>query len=86
MIFKEEDLHRKKEREDVKEAHRVQETAVGAKVFKNRNSLANVDPPLANEDSLNATFVEKQKTPLGEWITYLAEVKIMGHIRWMRNI
>jgi len=51
----------------------VQENAVAPKKFKNRNSLANVDPPLASEDSLNETFVEKQKTPRGEWITCLAE-------------
>jgi len=44
-----------------------------AKKIKNQNSLANVDPPLAREDSLNETLVEKQKTPRGEWITCLGK-------------
>ena len=59
MIFKEEQLQRNKERQDEKRRFSARNRS-----SCKTNQLANLDPPLANEDSVNATFVEKQQTLL----------------------
>lgn len=59
MVFKEEELHDKKEPKDKKEANTVKETTSATIESKQEKLLANVDPLISSKDSSATTLVEK---------------------------